>query len=100
MAASATVGLRRPSLADACSFLVLGLFLVCNQLFANLGVLLAGALIAACMQPFAPVLGAALATAVGQDRFSARIAVGLAVAVADSLHLHYIQSSPSIIVVG
>ena len=85
VAASATVGLRRPSLADARSFLALGLFLVCNQLFANLGVLLAGALIAACMQPFAPVLGAALATAVGQERFSVRIAVGLAVAVSGAV---------------
>ena len=70
-----------PSRAEARTLAVLGAFIVCNQLFANLGVQLAGALLATCMQPFSPVMAAGLATAVGQERLTLPIVLGFASAV-------------------
>jgi len=73
------------TISDASRFAVLGLCLVGNQLFANLGVQFAGALVATCLQPFAPVLSAALATALGQERLSWLVVAGLLSAVSGAI---------------
>jgi len=74
-----------PSMRDTAWFAILGTLLVCNQLFANLGVQLAGALIATCMQPTSPVLSAALAVAMGQERLSLVAAGGILLAVSGAI---------------
>lgn len=64
---------------------VLGVLLVLNQLFSNLGVQLAGALIATVMQPFTPVVSAAMAVVVGQERLSVMTAAAFLLAVAGAV---------------
>ena len=85
VAVAATSGLPRLSWSEARTFLALGAGIVCNQLFVNLGVQLAGALLATCMQPSSAILAAALAVAVGQERPSIRVAVGLCLAVSGAV---------------
>lgn len=74
-----------PFARDFAWFAILGTLLVGNQLFSNLGVQLAGALIATCMQPTSPVLSAALAVALGQERLPYIVITGTALSVAGAV---------------
>lgn len=74
-----------PQRSDVAWFALLGVLLVLNQLFANLGVELAGALLATCMQPTSPVLSAAMAVAIGQEQHSLSAVVGIALGVAGAV---------------
>ena len=74
-----------PSRADLAWFALLGGFLVLNQLFANLGVQLAGAVAATSMQPATPVVSALLAVGMGQERLSTQVVAGIGLAVTGAL---------------
>lgn len=84
-AASHEGGSSLPTVRDLGWFAILGSLLVFNQLFSNLGVNLAGAFIATVMQPFTPVVSAAMAVALGQERLSAPTALAFVLAVAGAV---------------
>ncbi|KAL1525853.1 hypothetical protein AB1Y20_020686 [Prymnesium parvum] len=78
-------GMPRPPRRDLLSFVGLGCLLVLNQLCANLGVQLAGALISTSLQPTTPVLSAAMAVAAGQEKFSPTVLAALLLAVSGAI---------------
>eukprot|EP00966_Prymnesium_polylepis_P077284 1790060-Prymnesium_polylepis.1 len=85
VACAAPGGAHSISSRDAAWFSLLGVLLVLNQLFANVGVQLAGALIATCMQPTTPVISAAMAVGAGQEQPSLRVAAAIALAVTGAI---------------
>lgn len=78
-------GVPIPSARETAWFALLGVLLVGNQLFANLGVQFAGALIATCMQPTSPALSYGMAVVVGQERVTVAAIAGIAISVAGSV---------------